>query len=188
LKRIVLTGAALAALFTAGIPAASMAAAPAHHSKKKTATTKTVTSHVSCKLSLTTVAPPGSAGVEAGATSGANYGDSRCSSEHPGVARQMFAVDPAGNMTGRLAQWFSTGSLYGTFSLTETSSSAPPTATTFGKAAFSGTVTLTGASGMMKGITGKGTMSCTTPDSLHYTCKEKLTLSETVSTTTAKKG
>jgi hypothetical protein len=70
------------------------------------------------------------------------------------------------------------GSLYGTFKLTASSISGPPTAGTFGKAKYVGTVTLTGASGMMKGITGNGKMTCYTPDSLHYTCIEKLTLSK----------
>jgi hypothetical protein len=187
LKRIVFTGAAVAALFTAGIPAAAMAATSAHHTKK-TATTKTVTTHVSCKLSLTTVAPPGSSGVEAGTTSGANFGKSACSSARPGVARQVFAIDTAGDMSGKVQQWFATGSLYGTFQLTAVSLSAPPTAGSFGKAKYSGTVKLTGASGMMKGITGTGTMACFTPDSLHFTCVEKLTLSHQVAVTPAAKG
>lgn len=183
MKRIVFTGAAVAALFTAGIPAAAMAAAPAHQSKK-TATTKTVTTHASCKLSLTTVAPPGTDGVTAGTTSGANFGNSTCASARPGVARQVFAIDDAGDMSGKVQQWFATGSLYGTFQLTAQSISAPPTASSFGKAKYSGTVKLTGSSGMMKGITGTGTMACYTPDSLHFTCIEKLTLSRQVTMTT----
>ena len=184
MKRIVLTGAAVAALFTAGIPAAASAAGSAH--TKKTTTTKTVTTHASCKLSLTTVAPPGSSGVEAGSTVGANFGNSTCSSERPGIARQMFSVDAAGDMTGKLQQWFATGSLYGSFKLTAASLSAPPTASSFGKAKYTGTVTLSGASGGLKGITGSGTMTCYTPDSLHYTCMEKLTLSEQVTVTPTK--
>lgn len=179
MKRIVFTGAAVAALFTAGIPAAALAASPAHHTKKK-ATTKTVTTYVSCKLSLTTVAPPGSSGVTAGTTSGLNYGKSTCSSAHPGAARQMFAIDTAGDMSGKVQQWFATGSLYGTFQLTAASLTGPPTAGSFGKAKYAGTVKLAGASGLLKGITGTGTMACYTPDSLHFTCVEKLTLSQTV--------
>jgi hypothetical protein len=184
LKRIVFTGAAVAALFTAGVPAAALAATPAHQTKKTT-TTKTVTTHESCKLSLTTVAPPGSSGVEAGDTSGVNFGDSTCSSARPGVARQVFAIDTAGDMSGKLQQWFATGSVYGTFQLTASSLSAPPTAGSFGKAKYTGTVKLTGASGMMKGISGTGTMACYTPDSLHFTCIEKLALSQQVATTAA---
>jgi hypothetical protein len=187
LKRIVFTGAAVAALFTAGIPAAAMAASPAHHSKK-TATTKTVTTHASCKLSLTTVAPPGTDGVTAGTTTGANFGNSTCSKERPGVARQMFDIDDAGDMSGKVQQWFATGSLYGTFQLTAQSSSAPPTASSFGQAKYSGTVKLNGASGMMKGITGTGMMVCSTPDSLHFTCTEKLTLSRQVAVTPTAKS
>jgi hypothetical protein len=184
LKRIVFTGAAVAALFTAGIPAAALAAAPAHQTKKTT-TTKTVTTHESCKLSLTTVAPAGSSGVTAGTTTGVNFGNSTCSSARPGVARQMFAIDTAGDMSGKVQQWFATGSVYGTFQLTASSLSAPPTATSFGKAKYTGTVKLAGASGMMKGISGTGTMACYTPDSLHFTCVEKLTLSQQVTTTAA---
>lgn len=184
MKRIVFTGAAVAALFTAGVPAAAMAATSAHHAKKTTTTTKTVTTHESCKLSLTTVAPPGSSGVTAGTTTGVNFGNSTCSSARPGVARQMFSIDTAGDLNGKLQQWFATGSVYGTFQLTASSLSAPPTATSFGKAKYTGTVKLTGASGMMKGISGTGTMACYTPDSLHFTCVEKLTLSQQVATTT----
>jgi hypothetical protein len=183
LKRIVLTGAAVAALFTAGIPAAAMAATSAHQTKKKTATTKTVTTHVSCKLSLTTVAPPGTSGVTAGTTSGANFGNSSCAGAKPGVARQMFAIDTAGDMSGKIQQWFATGSVYGSFQLTAVSLTGPPTAGSFGKAKYSGTVKITGASGMMKGISGSGKMACYTPDSLHFTCIEKLTLSQQVAAT-----
>jgi hypothetical protein len=93
----------------------------------------------------------------------------------------MFAIHIAGDMSGRLAQWFAAGSLYGTFKLTPASSSAPPTASSFARASYSGTVTLRGASGALKGTTGRGRMVCTTPDSLHYTSKERLTLSEPVS-------
>lgn len=82
-----------------------------------------------------------------------------------------------------MAALFTAGSL-GTFKLTAGSASGPPTATSFGKAKYVGTVTLTGASGMMKGITGNGAMACYTPDSLHYTCMEKLILSPQVTTTT----
>lgn len=189
MKRIVLSGAAVAALVTAGLPAAALAAGPAHHTKQKTATTRTVTTHMSCKLSLTTVAPTGSAGVEAGTTSGMNFGDSRCSSTHPGAARQMFAIDIAGDMSGEVQQWFATGSLYGSYRLTAANISAPPTAGSFGKAKYTGTVKITGASGMLKGMTGTGRMACATPDSLHYTCMEKLTLSRrvTAGATTAKR-
>ena len=182
MKRIVFTGAAVAALFTAGVPAAALAATSAHPAKKTT-TTKTVTTHESCKLSLTTVAPPGSSGVTAGTTTGVNFGNSTCSSARPGVARQMFSIDTAGDMSGKVQQWFATGSVYGSFQLTASSLSAPPTATSFGKAKYTGTVKLTGASGMMKGISGMGKMSCSTPDSLHFTCTEKLTLSRQVATT-----
>jgi hypothetical protein len=178
LKRIVLTGAAVAALFTAAIPAAASAAGSAHQPKKPSS--KTVTSHVSCKLSLTTVAAPGSSGVEAGSTSGVNFGDSACKSTRPGVSRQIFSIDDAGVMSGKFQQWFATGSLYGTYKLTEGSINEPPTSTTFGKAEYSGTVTVTGASGGLKGVSGSGTMACYTPDALHFTCIEKLTLSQTV--------
>jgi hypothetical protein len=181
LKRIVLMGAALAGLFTAGIAATASAATPAtkYVTKYKTET-KTVHAHAKCKLALTTVAPPGTSAVEAGSPAGTNYGTSNCASAGGGVARQVYAEDSAGDLTGKVQQWFKTGTLYGTFSLTPSSPTGPPTATTFGAAAYTGTVTITAGGGALKGTTGSGTMSCSTTDSLHYTCTESLKLTQTV--------
>jgi hypothetical protein len=180
LKRIVLMGAAFAGLFTAGIAATASAATPATRVTKYA--TKTVHATATCKLALTTVAPPGSSAVEAGSPAGTNYGTSSCAGGKPGTARQVYTEDSAGDLTGKVQQWFATGTLYGTYTLTPSSSSGPPTTTTFGAASYSGTVTLTGAGGALKRTTGSGKMTCSTTDSVHYSCTESLKLTQTVKT------
>lgn len=180
MKRIVLTGAALAALLTGGISSAALAATP-HAKATKTKTRTTVSTHAKCTLDLITVAPAGSTAVLAGSTSGMNYGAARCPAPlRGGVARQSFSESPSGALTGKIQQWFGTGSVYGTFDLKQTVNSGPPTVTSFSSARFYGTVTITGGSGVDHGATGTGTMSCHTTDSVHYTCIERVHLISSV--------
>ncbi len=184
MKRIVLTGAALAALLTGGVTTAAVAAT-SHHGHATHVTTKRVTRTVymraTCTLALTTVAPPNSTSVEAGSAQGVNYGMSRCPTPlRVGTARQTFSESAAGHLTGKLQQWFAAGTVYGTYHLSETVTAGPPTPTSFGSARFYGTVTITGASGALRGASGTGTMSCHTLDSVHYTCTERLHLHQSV--------
>jgi len=178
LKRIVPLGAAVAALFTAGITTAAMAAPSAKAHKTKTEK-KTVHVNASCKLAVTTVAPAGTTGVTAGSATGTNYGTSHCGKPlSVGAVRQTYSLTDEGAMTGKIHDWTKTGTVFGTFDLTEMAASGPPTSTTFAAATYSGSVKISGGSGMLKGTTGTGTMTCKTPDSLHYACTVKLHLTQ----------
>lgn len=181
MKRIVLMGTAVAALFTAGITTAATAAASTKAHTKTKIEKKTIHVNATCKLALTTVAPSGTTGVTPGSATGNNYGTSNCGkSLSSGAARQTYSLTDAGALTGKIQHWFKIGTVYGTFTLTEMPASAPPTTTTFGAASYSGSVKITGGGGLLKGTTGGGTMSCSTTDSLHYTCTEKLKLAQTI--------
>ena len=179
MKRIVLMGTAVAALFTAGITTAASAAA----SKTKT---KSVSINSTCKLTLTTVAPPGSLGVIPGTAQGANLGVTSCGKPlGKGLTRQSFTLDEAGDLAGDIEHLFRGSSLYGSYKLTESAQTGPPTATNFGEASYAGTVHFYGAHGALRGTTGTAELNCNTTDSLHYACTEKLSLKqpETVPTT-----
>ena len=192
MKRILLTGAAVAGLFTAGITTAASAAPAKFKTKNVTrfvtvtqtklkTETKTVSSNATCKLALTTMAPPGTVTVTQGGQTGQQYGSAHC--PHPlssGAARASFALDDAGDLSGKIQHWFKTGTVFGTYTMSPTAPTGPPTTTSFASSAFTGTVKITGGGGALAGTTGTGTMSCTSDDSVHYSCTEKVKLSQTV--------
>jgi hypothetical protein len=184
LKRILLTGAAVAGLFTAGITTAATAAGPKPASstiQKKLTTTKTVTASATCKVNLTTAAPLGSIDVTAGGSSGIQFGKQFCGTPlGAGISHATFTLSDSGDLSGSIQHWFPSGQVFGTYTLTPGASSGPPTATSFGQASYDGTVTIKGGTGALKGATGSGTMTCSTNDAVHYTCTEKLKLAQTV--------
>jgi hypothetical protein len=183
LKRILLTGAAVAGLFTAGITtaASAAAAAPATSQKHLTTTTKTVSASATCKVSLTTAAPTGSIDITAGGDSGSQFGKQACGTPlGAGLSHATFALDDAGDLSGSIQHWFPTGQVFGTYTMAPGAASGPPTATSFGQASYDGTVTIKGGTGALKGATGTGTISCSTNDAVHYSCTEKLKLAQTV--------
>ena len=196
MKRIVLMGAAVAGLFTAGITTAA-SAATSYRTKRVvkyiTVTetrTKTETTNVpvkaTCKLYLTTVAPRTSSAVTRGAAVGDNSGDTVCGSPlSTGFSNQSYTLNDAGDFVGKIQHWFKSGTIYGTYDLPQATPTGPPTSTTFGQAQYAGTVTFTGAGGSLSGTRGTAKLSCETNDSLHYTCTEKLSLMQpqTVATT-----
>lgn len=182
MKRILLMGTAVSALFTAGISTATAVAASPTKTVKKTVT-KTVPVSATCKLALTTLAPAGSTAPVAGGQQGVNAGATSCNAPlSRGFSRQSYTLDTAGDLNGKIQSWFGSGSVFGTYTLTPSSASGPPTTSSFGSAAYTGTVKITGASGTLKGATGTGTLTCSTSDSVHYNCTEKLKLTQKVKT------
>ena len=180
MKRIVLIGIALAGLFTAGIT--TVASAATTKSIHKTTLTRdaraAAATSTTCKLNLTTVAPPGQPFVVPGTPTGTQWGTSRCNGLNSGATSTTFSTDDAGNLSGKIQHWFRGGTLYGTYTLAPNSASGPPTATSFGAASYTGAVKLSNAQGLLKGTTATGTLNCTTPDSAHFNCTEKLTLTQ----------
>jgi hypothetical protein len=170
LKRILLTGAAVAGLFTAGITTAASAAATPP-------TTKTVTATAKCKVRLTTQATPGQIAVTAGGDSGNQFGKQSCGKPiGAGLTHATFSLADSGDLSGSIQHYFTSGQVFGTYTMSPTSTGT----FSFGSAEFEGTVTIKGGTGALKGATGTGTIDCTTNDSVHYSCTEKLKLSQTV--------
>lgn len=182
MKRMFLTGAALAGLCTAGLPAIAVAATP----KKTELKTKTVTvkTTASCKPRLTTQVAAGATTITQGAPSGTMFGASGCGKPlGAGVTRAIYSLDAdSGDLTGTIQQWFNGGSVFGTFDLAPAQPSGPPTSSSFAQEAYSGTVKIKGGTGTAKGATGSGKMTCTTSDALHYSCTETVKLSQTTTT------
>lgn len=193
MKRICLIGAAVAALLLLGVSSALAArphasAAAATKSTKTKAKTKTAGKKVTCTLSLTQQAPAGATDVSQGATDGTQMGSAVCGTLlGSGVQNQTFATDGSGNLSGKYQQYFGAGEVYGAYALTP-ADSGPPTTTSFTSSSYTGTVTVTGGSGVDKKATGKGTLACSSADDLHYTCTEHLKLVLPASTTATTKS
>lgn len=133
---------------------------------------------VECTMSPTTVPPPGSTDVVAPAASGKQYGGLSCpqSGFYGGTFSDSFQVPDSGDTVGNYIEYLNTGTIRGSFDLT-------PDEGTFGGAgsfqsqSWTGTISVTSGTGAYKGITGKGgSMSCDSPDSVHLSCVENITL------------
>ncbi len=168
-RRICLVGTAIAAVpFAVGIGVASAASSSA---------AQTVV--VKCHVSLSTVPPPGSNSVDQPPSQGAQYGPVQCltGSLGSGVEKDSFKVPDSGDTVGSYAQYFATGSIHGKFNLSPTEGTGNLSSTSFESESWVGTVTVTGGTGAWAGASGKeGTLKCTSGDTVHLTCHEKLKL------------
>jgi hypothetical protein len=90
-----------------------------------------------------------------------------------------FTVPESGDTVGTYYQYFRAGTVYGEFDLTPLPGTGI-SGTSFQSQSWTGTVTVTGGTGIYNGITrvkgkqGVGTMNCTSPDSVHVTCTERI--------------
>jgi hypothetical protein len=165
-KRICLLGAAMAGLLVAGV--ATAPAATTHSTKKSTKLT--------CTLKLVDQIPSDDTAVTQGAGSGTQFGTAACGKPlGRGVEQDSFTLDDAGDLVGPYQQWFNTGSVRGQYVLTPNDSQSPTL--TFSQASYSGTIKVTGGTGAFNKASGTGTLTCSTQDSAHYSCTEKLKLS-----------
>lgn len=187
MKRICLMGAAMAGLFTVGITTASSAVAKPAQTKTQLVTVtetklkpKTTHSTVSCKPKIRVQVPAGSTEIIQGSETGDIVGSSACGKAlGSGMTRFSYSQDASGDLSGPFQQWFNAGSVFGQVSLSPAEASGPPTTTTFAQQSYAGTITLKGATGYLRGTTGKGTLKCTTQDAIHFTCTETLKLTQT---------
>lgn len=135
---------------------------------------------LTCRISLGTVPPADSNAVNQPPASGSQYGPVHCPTAGfgGGLAGDSFTVPDSGDIVGKYIQYFKAGSVTGSFNL------SPQQSGSFGASSFSagtwkGPVKITGGSGAYAGIKAKnatGVMTCTTLDSVHYSCKEKIKL------------
>lgn len=172
-RRICLLGTALAAVpLAVGISVAAAAA-------KSTPAPKAIV--VKCHISLGTIPPPGSPSVDQPPANGAQYGTIHCpgNSFGWGVMKDTFKVPDSGDTLGTYAQYFGGGSLRGKFDLTPSEGSGTLSSTSFESEAWTGTVTVVGGTGNLANATGKtGIIKCTSGDSVHLNCTEKIKLSQ----------
>lgn len=131
-----------------------------------------------CNIALSTVPPAGQTSVDQPPVQGDQYGPARCHQPGfgSGVESTTFTVPDSGDTVGTYVQYLGAGTITGAFDLTP-NESQPITATTFYSESWTGKVTVTGGTGIYKGIRAKrasGVLTCTTPDEVHLTCKERI--------------
>jgi len=132
-----------------------------------------------CHIALSTVPPPGSPAVDQPPTQGLQYGPVHCKGAGSGVESDTFKVPLSGNNVGSYAQYFGTSSIRGKFNLTPSEGSGDISQGSFLSESWVGTLTVTGGTGQYAGAAGKkGTMKCTSDDTVHVTCTEKIGLSK----------
>lgn len=174
-RRICLVGTAIAVVpFAVG----TSVAAAAGKSTTQKPTVKPVV--LKCHISLSTVPQPGSAAVDQPPSQGAQYGTIHCggASFGFGVEKNTFKVPDSGDTVGSYVQYFGAGSVRGKFDLTP-DQNGDVSSTDFTSESWTGTVTVTKGSGTLSNASGKkGVLKCTSGDSVHLTCTEKLKLTQ----------
>ena len=160
----------------------AFASSPKTGSGKKAAKLTTL----NCKVSLTTEPPAGSNAVAQPPQQGTMYGPIHCSTKGfgGGVESAPFTVPDSGDTVGNYTAYFDAGSISGAFDWTP---QPQGDITNFDAQTWQGTATVTGGTGVYKGIKGKnstGVENCTSPDSVHMTCTMKIKVKMPTSTTT----
>ena len=119
-----------------------------------------------CTLQLQTLAPPGA--------SGEDFGTVNCASVFgKGVQHDTLTVTPTSQttatVTGPFKQFFDTGTIHGTVTLTAD-------ATSVGVVTYTGRAKISGGTGAYKHVRGSAKVECSSSDGgTHTTCTEKAT-------------
>lgn len=136
---------------------------------------------LNCKVELIAAPAEGTNVVDQPPSQGSQYGPVKChavgsSGLGRGVVATSFNVPDSGDTVGKYTEYFKAGTVRGSFDLTPQESDF--SSTSFTSQAWQGTVKVLGGTGTYHGIKGKkvGTMKCTSSDSVHLTCTEKVTL------------
>jgi hypothetical protein len=132
---------------------------------------------VKCHISLGTVPPAGSPTVDQPPEKGTAYGPARCNLLGSGVMQLNFKVPDSGDTVGKYWQYFNNGTVHGSFDLSPTEANGALSSSSFSNEAWEGKITVTGGTGAFSGVAAKkGTMKCTSGDTVHLTCTEKIKL------------
>lgn len=162
MRRICLMGAAIAGSLVFSVTIASAA---------KTAKVKPTA--VKCKIAVSVAIPEGSTQVALPADSGNMFGTASCGKAlGSGIAVYNFALQDTGDLTGSFKVYFATGSVHGKFDLSP-ADSTPSSPAAFLAQDYTGTAKVTGGSGADATVSGKATLTCSTPDSVHLSCTQK---------------
>ena len=185
-RRICLVGVALSAgLLAFGV---TTAVAASHHKPKpkvkpfKPFTVKCIT-HVGIMIATgdTQVVPPVDQGTE--------YGPVGCGGSAKlaqGIQSDSFTVPDSGDTVANYTMYFGTGSISGTYDLRPQEGSF--TGANFTEVDSTGTMTITGGTGVLAGVHGTGTMNCATFDGVHTTCVDMVTVTKLPSQTKTTTG
>jgi hypothetical protein len=146
---------------------------------KSTAAAKPI--KLNCKVELIAAAPEGTNVVDQPPTQGAQYGPVNCHPFGPtgfggGIVATSFTVPDSGDTVGKYTEYFKAGSVRGSFDLAPQEQDF--SATNFASQTWQGTIKVLGGTGIYQGIKGKkaGTVTCTSTDSVHLHCVEKVKL------------
>jgi hypothetical protein len=164
IRRICLVGGALGAITLA------FGVAVATASKSKT---KVKPATVYCTTSMSLAVPASDTDVTPAATSGNEYGSAICGKLGHGVQADSFTVPASGDTLARFTFYMPTGTLSGTYDLTPQTGSL---GSGFASVSYLGTLKVTHGTGGLAAVTGTGTMTCSSPDSIHTRCTDKLKL------------
>jgi hypothetical protein len=166
-RRNCLVGAALSACLLASVAGTATAASSKSSSSKSSGGTK-----VSCATNTSIAIANGDTQVLPPVAQGDEYGTASCNKVFGGgVQTDSFNVPASGDTVAKYVLYFGAGSLKGTYDLTPQSSNLNFLATT-----WMGTLKVLGGTGAYKGVTGTGTMTCSSQDGIHTTCTDKLKL------------
>jgi len=172
-RRISLVALALVASSLAVAIAVAPAGAKTH--KVKVPKPKPAKIHTTCTGNVSIAIPAGQSDVVPPVDQGREYGSVSCPMMGTGVESETLLLDDSGDLSGKYTKYFPTGSVHGAYTLTP-GDSLPSGPTTFESASYTGTETVTGGTGIYKHAVGKGTLTCSTPDSVHLSCSETLKL------------
>lgn len=131
-----------------------------------------------CKIQMTATPLAGTNVVDQPPTQGWMYGPVSC--PHVGfgggIEASSFTVPLSGDTVGTFTQYLSAGSIKGKFDLVP-QEVGPPSSSFFSSASWAGDLTVTSGTGVYKGIKSNrkaGTMTCTSDDTVHLLCSEKV--------------
>jgi hypothetical protein len=178
-------GAALiAGLLALGVTTAI--AASHHTAKPKVKPFKPFT--VTCTTNVGIMIAQGDTGVVPPADQGSEYGPASCGGKlGQGIQSDTFTVPDSGDSVANWTMHFDTGTVHGAYDLTPQEGSF--TGANFTEVDYTGTMTLTGGTGVFRGAVGHGTMVCKTLDGIHTSCVDTVKVTKLPSatkTTTAK--
>jgi len=158
---------AAVALCVAPLATGGVAAAAAKQSKK----VKVKPTTVYCRTNVSVQVPAGATDIVPPPTQGAEYGPAACGRLGNGVQADTFTVPASGDTLAKFTWYLSTGTVTGTYDLTPQEGTL-----NFLSVTYTGVLKVTGGTGPFVGLKGTGTMTCSTPDSVHTSCTDKLAL------------
>lgn len=170
-RRMAIAVTALSALCLLVALAGMASAAAKSKSKSKSKTPGVMTVRTRCTTNTTIAVANGDLSVLPPVTDGTAWGFANCPKVGSGIERDKFTVPDSGNTEAKFQMYFPSGTASGTYELVPNSDQL-----NFLAASWTGTMKVLHGTGALKGITGTGTMTCSSPDQVHILCHDSLKL------------